>query len=62
LRIARSPDPPKITMVEGSGMRWRRRPSRNGFWTVVVASAYSFSISALRAADALRADRLAPRG
>src|SRR2546423_10989507 len=38
LRCARSPDPPKMTIVEGSGIRESRSPSRSGL-SVEVASA-----------------------
>ena len=41
LRWARSPEPPKMTIVEGSGIRESRSPSRSGFSTVVAMS-YSF--------------------
>jgi hypothetical protein len=42
LRWARSPDPPKMTIVEGSGMRESRSPSRSGLRVVVASFSYSF--------------------
>src|SRR5438034_4673140 len=38
LRCARSPDPPKMTIVDGSGMRESRSPSRSGFRVDVASS------------------------
>ncbi len=49
-----------MTIVEGSGMRDSRSPSRSGL-SVVMDSGYSFSISALRAGDSFMAGRLARR-
>src|SRR2546430_4273676 len=51
-----------MTIVEGSGMRESRSPSRSGLRVVVASFSYSFSISALRAGDSLKAGRLARRG
>jgi hypothetical protein len=42
LRCARSPEPPKITIVEGSGMRESRSPSRSGFSVDVASSPIPF--------------------
>src|SRR5438034_11100647 len=39
-RWARSPEPPKMTMVEGSGIRESRSPSRNGFSVEVASSLF----------------------
>jgi len=40
LRCARSPEPPKMTMVEGSGIRESRSPSRSGFSVEVARSLF----------------------
>src|SRR5712691_3696873 len=55
VRWARSPEPPKMTIVEGSGMRESRSPSRSGL-SVEVASFLLFLL------DGVAAELIAERG
>src|SRR2546430_16981607 len=54
-RWARSPEPPKMTTVDGSGVRARRKPSRSGL-TIVVAATPSLLL------DGVAAKLIAERG